>query len=58
MTTDAQIGEAFDDYQRTRFGGWPWPDDEPVHGADPTRFAVHPNGRRQQPPGAGSAPSL
>jgi len=42
MNTEQQIREAFADYQRTRFGGWPWPSAAPVHGADPTRFARGP----------------
>lgn len=45
MNTDAQIREAFDDYQRTHFGVWPWGSDDPVHGIDNTRFARHADGR-------------
>jgi redox-sensitive bicupin YhaK (pirin superfamily) len=50
MNTREEIQQAFDDYQRTGFGGWPWGQPDPVHPAIETRFAVHADGRREQPP--------
>ena len=41
----AGIQQAFADYQRTRFGGWPWPSDDPVHAREEGRFARHADGR-------------
>ena len=49
MNTQAEIRQAFADYQRTGFGGWSWDDAAPVHGPDAARFARHPDGRVERP---------
>jgi redox-sensitive bicupin YhaK (pirin superfamily) len=49
MNTRQEIEQAFADYQRTGFGGWPWPEEEPVHPRDEGRFARYPDGRIERP---------
>ena len=45
MNTQEELQRAFSDYQRTQFGGWPWPEGAPVHGREAVRFAKHADGR-------------
>ena len=56
MNDRGGIVQAYDDYERTRFGGWPWPSDGPVHGDEAVRFARHADGRIEHPPARAGAP--
>ncbi len=49
MNSAQEIRQAFADYQRTHFGGWPWPHNAPVHPRANGRFAVHADGRHEEP---------
>jgi redox-sensitive bicupin YhaK (pirin superfamily) len=49
MNTRQEIVEAYGDYNRTGFGGWPWSSVAPIHGAEPERFARHADGRKERP---------
>ena len=49
MNTREEIVQAFEDYKRTKFGGWPWPKTDMVHGSDGSRFAKYPDGRIDRP---------
>ncbi|WP_165749633.1 pirin family protein [Cellulophaga sp. Z1A5H] len=44
MNSDEEIQEAMEEYQRTQFGGWPWPDAANVHDKSKGRFAKYPDG--------------
>ncbi len=49
MNTREEIQQAFADYRRTEFGGWPWQSDDPVHPREQGRFARHADGRVERP---------
>lgn len=47
MNSQHEIEQAFADYSRTRFGGWPWSGPAPVHGPERRRFATYADGQTQ-----------
>ncbi len=44
-----EIRQAYDDYQKTQFGGWPWKRSDPVHPKKQGRFARYNDGREERP---------
>ncbi len=49
MNTKEEIKQAFDDYHRTQFGGWPWKKYDQVHDRTKGRFAKHADGKIELP---------
>lgn len=47
MNTKEEINQAFEDYHKTQFGGWPWPKYDQVHARDKSRFAKHADGKEE-----------
>lgn len=47
MNSKQEIKQAFEDYQKTKFGGWPWKSFAQVHGREKGRFAIHADGREE-----------
>lgn len=48
MNNAMEIQQAFMDYRKTQFGGWPWPRHDNVHPHEKGRFAVYSDGRREE----------
>lgn len=49
MNSNLEIQQAMEDYQRTRFGGWPWPRQDMVHDKSKGRFAKYADGKEETP---------
>lgn len=49
MNSRQEIVQAIRDYQRTQFGSWPWPRNDPVHGNELKHFAKRPDGVIERP---------
>lgn len=47
MNTENEIQQAFNDYRRTEFGGWPWPRRDQVHPRTQGRFAKYADGTEE-----------
>jgi redox-sensitive bicupin YhaK (pirin superfamily) len=47
MNSEDEIREAFQEYKRTQFGGWPWPKHEQAHERNKERFAIYADGREE-----------
>jgi redox-sensitive bicupin YhaK (pirin superfamily) len=48
MNTREELQQAFTDYQRDQFGGWPWERNDQVHG-ERGRFARYADGKEEEP---------
>jgi hypothetical protein len=49
MNSREEIYQAFQDYQQTQFGGWPWERYDQVHDPKLGRFAKHADGKMEEP---------
>lgn len=47
MNTKEEINQAFEDYHKNQFGGWPWPKYDQVHPREKSRFARHADGKEE-----------
>lgn len=47
MNTAEEIQQAFFDFRKTQFGGWPWKRYDPVHPREKARFARYSDGKEE-----------
>lgn len=50
LTSNEENRQAYEEYRRTRFGGWPYDKRDPVNPKDSGRFARYADGRIEYPP--------
>jgi len=48
MNSEWEIQQAFDDFSKTQFGGWPWARHDNVHAPEKGRFATYSDGRKEE----------
>ena len=48
MNTEQEIYQAYADFRKDQFGGWPWTRSDPVHDKDSGRFARYADGTTQR----------
>jgi len=48
MNTQREIMDTMEDYQKTQFGGWPWPRPDQVHLTAKGRFAQYADGSKEE----------
>lgn len=48
VNAQQEVQQVMADYQRTQFGGWPWPNHEHVHDRSKGRFAIHADGKVEE----------
>ena len=53
MNTQKEIYEAYADYRKDQFGGWPWSRYDPVHAREVGRYARYADGREEYPQNPG-----
>ena len=47
MNSDSEIADAYRDYKKTHFGGWPWSNYDQVHDRKESRFAKYTDGTKE-----------
>ncbi|NQU87164.1 MAG: pirin family protein [Mariniphaga sp.] len=48
MNTNTEIQQAFNDYHKTQFGGWPWSRHDNIHSREKGRFASYSDGKKEE----------
>ncbi len=46
--SNQEVQQVIQEYQRTQFGGWPWPKHDQAHDISRGRFAIHADGRLEE----------